>query len=100
MQEVNKKLLTEVQEASRVESQKMQDANQKLFEAYRAKNQKLQSASLSNIVKELEVTSGKLQEVHESVSKRITCVEHRESHLEKTVTIKWSIWKKPSTENS
>ena len=45
--------------------------------------ERMQAAVLSKIGKELEITLGKLQEIHESVSKRITCVEERVSHLEK-----------------
>ena len=40
---------------------------------------------LSKIERKLEVTSGKLQEIHESVSKRITSVEVMVLHLEKAV---------------
>ena len=76
----------------------MQKANKKLFEvskidnfkllvdvqeASKAENQKQQASILSINEKELKATSGKLQEIHESVSKRITGVEERVSHLEK-----------------
>ena len=54
MQEVNKKLFAEVQEVSRT------------------KHHELQAAIMSKIKKELEATSGKLQEILESVSLRIT----------------------------
>ena len=43
---------------------------------------------MSKIERKLEATSWKLQEIHESVRKRITGVEERVSHLEKTVDTK------------
>ena len=70
MQEANKKLFTEVKKGSRAE------------------NWRLQAGVLSKIEKELEATSGKLQEIHKSVSKRITGVKERVSHLEKPVNTK------------
>ena len=42
-------VLTDIQEASRAESQKLQEANQKLFEASRVVILKLQGAILSKI---------------------------------------------------
>ena len=54
----------------------------------RAENRKLQAAILSKMGKELEVTSRKLQQNNEPVSKRIIGVEERVSHLEKTLETK------------
>ena len=92
MQEENKKLLADVRETSRTESKKMQEENKKLLadvlEAARSENLKLQAAILSKIGKELVATSEKLQEIHDSVSKRIAGVEERMTHLEKTVDTK------------
>ena len=65
MQEANKKLLADVQKVYRAE---------KLFEAARVENQKLQAAILSKIEKELGATSGKLQEIRESFRQRIISV--------------------------
>ena len=76
----NQKLLAEVQEASRTDNQKLLAEVQ---EASRAENQKLQAAILTKIGKELKATSGKLQEIHESISKRITGVEERGVALRK-----------------
>ena len=64
-------VITELQEASRVDVQKMQAAS-------RAENKK-------KIEKKLEAPAEKLQEIHKSVSKRITSVEEKVSILEKTV---------------
>ena len=48
----------------------------------------LWTAILSKIGKELDTISGKLQEIHESVTERTTGAEERVSHLEKTVDTK------------
>ena len=69
----------------------MQEANQKLFEVSRAKKQNLQAAILPKIGKEHEATSGKLPEIHDSASKRITCVEERVSHFVDTKVVNWKI---------
>ena len=60
---------------------------------------------LSIIGRKLEVTSGKLQKIHESVRRRITGVDERVSHLENSVDIKVNDFEKtfcktPSTQNS
>ena len=66
----------------------MQEANKRLFKAYEAENQKLQGVILSKFEKALEATSGRLQEIYESVNKRITGIEERVSHLEKATDTK------------
>lgn len=74
--------------------EKMEVVHQKLFEVARAENQKLQAAILSKIEKELKTKFGKLQEIHESVSKRITDDQKRVSHLEKVVDMKMHVLEK------